>query len=193
MRYLLGLLLLSTAGCGLLKDRTGEFVTEAVVDHIADEIDQRLERRGLSIAQIESVVDINDDGKVDMAEVKEAARLAAGEVALSQTQQWEQSSRTRWAEATQNLVTRDEQEGVKGDVKDFWLWLKATIGMLVATVGSYLTKQVFSAKSDGRRDAEIAKAHARQDMMERLLGRDLNNDGRIGSNGGPVLPPAAEV
>lgn len=197
MRYLLPLYLLACllTGCESLKERTGEFVTEAVADHIADKVDARLEQRGLSIAQLKDVVDVNGDGKVDMTEVRETARLAAGQIAMAQTQEWQRSSQERWQEATQNLVTRDEQTGVKGDVQDFWMWLKATIGLLVTTIGGYLTKQVFSAKSDGKRDASIAKAEARMDALERLTGRDLNHDGQIGSNGAAVTggPPHPEV
>jgi DNA-binding transcriptional MerR regulator len=193
MKHVLLLLPLFLAGCGLFKERTGEYVTEAVVDHIAEKVDQRLERRGLSINQIRDTIDINNDGSVDMDEVKETAKLAARELALAKTAEWEQSQREQWNTATKNLVTRDEQAGIKGDIQDFWLWLKATFGLSIMTILGYLTKQVFSAKSDGRRDAEIAKANARTDALERLLGRDLNQDGRIGSNGDPVPDPATEV
>lgn len=186
MRNLAFLLLLASTltGCETLQKRTGEFVSEAVVDHIAEKVDQRLGQRGLSLAEIKSAVDTNEDGSVSLGELKETASIAAREVATSTVTGWEAQKRAEWNQATKNLVTRDEQDGIKGDVRDFWLWLKATIGALIATVLSYLTKQVFSAKSDGRRDAEIAKAHARTDMLEKLLNRDLNQDGTIG--GTPV-------
>lgn len=190
MRYVLPFALIITlSGCGAFKEKTGEFVTEAVVSHIAEEVDRRLDRRGLSIAQIRSITDLNGNGAVTLSEVRETARLAAGEIAVAQTSAWERRQREEWETATQNLVTRDEQAGIKGDVKDFWLWLKATIGMLIATIGSYLTKQVFSAKSDGKRDAEIAAAKARMDALERLTGRDLDQDGQIGGNGACPIPP----
>lgn len=184
-------MLLSVSGCSALKERTGEYVSEAVVDHIAEKIDQRLERRGLSIAEIRSVTDINNDGTVDMNEIKETARLAAGELVTAHTDQWARRQQEELREATRKFVTFDEQTTVKSKLQDFWNWLLATIAGLVATVVGYLTKQVFSAKSDGRRDAEIAKAHARTDALERLLGRDLNNDGRIG--GEPITASASEI
>jgi hypothetical protein len=184
MKYLLIVLTIITAtSCSALKERTGQFVSESVVTHIADTIDDRLERRGLSLGKIKQIADLNNDGKVDLEEVKRTAKLAAGEALLAKTDSIEKRQREKWKEATKNLVTRDEQLGIKGDVNDFWMWLKATIGMLVAAVCSYLTKQVFSAKRDGRRDTEIAKGHARMDALERLLGKDLNQDGQIGTNG----------
>jgi hypothetical protein len=187
LRIALILMLLCTTGCSLFKEQTGEFVTEAVVDHIAEKVDQRLERRGLSITQIKNVTDLNDDGKVDLDEIKTTAKLAAVElVEAKAAQQYE-----KWEKATKQFVTIDSQTTVKSKVEDFWMWLKATMGALVMAVITYLTKQVFSAKSDGRRDTQIAKTNARQDMMERLLGKDLNQDGQIGTNGDPV--PEAEL
>jgi hypothetical protein len=194
VRYLLlAILLLSLSGCGLFKEQTGAFVSEAVADHIAEKVDARLDRRGLSIDKIKNVTDLNNDGKVDLAEVARTAKLAAGELLIAQTSTWEREQQEKWRRATENLVTRDEEAGLKGDVQDFWLWLKATIGLLVTTIGGYLTKQVFSAKSDGRRDAEIAKGHARMDALERLTGRDLDHDGMIGANGTPVATPEVEA
>ena len=65
-------------------------------------------------------------------------------------------------------------------------WIAATFGLLITTIITYLTKQVFSAKTDGKRDTEIAKGAARMDALERLLGKDLDHDGMIGRNGDPV-------
>jgi hypothetical protein len=176
MRHILLTIVLLTTGCGAFKESTGEFVTEAVVDHIAEAVDLKLERRGLSREKLVKVADLNNDGKVDMAEVRETAKLAAGDLANA----WAEKQRKEWEKATEDLVTRDEEAGLKGDVQDFWTWLKATIGLLITTIGGYLTKQVFSAKSDGKRDTEIAKGAARLDMMEKLLGKDLDGDGDIG-------------
>lgn len=178
------MLLASTlSGCALFKDKTGEFVSEAVVDHIAEKIDQRLDRRGLSISQIKSITDLNDDGKVDMDELRTTARAAGREVALAESERWRRESREEWDQATKKFITIDENTTVKGKIQEFWQWLIATFGLLVSTIVGYLTKQVFSAKSDGKRDAAIAKQEARTDALERLLGRDLDNDGLIGSNG----------
>lgn len=192
--YLTILFLPLMSGCSALKARTGEYVTEATVDHIAEKIDQRLERRGLSIAQIRSITDLDGDGSTSMAEVRETARLAAGEVAVARVNAWEQSQRAEWETAQKKFVTFDDQTTVKSKLQDFWNYLLATIGALVAAIGSYLTKQVFSAKSDGKRDADIAAGKARMDALERLTGRDLDNDGQIGANGsaaaGHPLPEA---
>lgn len=190
MRHLLPALLVASTltGCSAFKERAGEFVTEAVVDHIAEKVDQRLERRGLSIAQIHSITDLNNDGKLDMSEVRETARAAGREVALAESERWQRESRTEWDEATKRFVTIDENTSVKSKIQDFWNWLLATLGLLVSTIVGYLTKQVFSAKSDGKRDAAIAEQKARTDALERLLGRDLDNDGQIGTNGAPATP-----
>lgn len=182
-RVFLVLMLLSTAGCSALKEKTGEYVTEAVVDHIAEKVDQRLERRGLSIEKLRDVADLNNDGKVDMNEVRETARLAARDVAVAKVEGWSAQQRREWEEAQKKFVTFDDQTTVKSKLQDFWNYLLATIGAFVAAVISYLTKQVFSAKSDGKRDAAIAEQKARTDALERLLGKDLDNDGLIGHNG----------
>lgn len=176
-------MLLSTAGCAGLKRGTGEYVTEAVVDHIAEKVDQRLERRGLSLAEIKNITDLNGDGSVDSDEIRETARAAGREVLLAETERWKRESKEEWVAAQKKFVTFDDQTTVSSKLKDFWNYLIATICGLVMTVLSYLTKQVFSAKSDGKRDAEIAKQIARTDALERLLGRDLDNDGLIGANG----------
>ena len=81
MRYLLLILILVVGpGCAHLKDKTGAFISEAVVDHIAEKIDLKLERRGLSLSAIKNITDLNNDGKVDLNEIKETARLAVGEL-----------------------------------------------------------------------------------------------------------------
>lgn len=189
MRHLcLAFILLTASGCSALKERTGEYVSEAVVDHIAEKVDQRLERRGLSISQIRSITDLNNDGSVDMSEVRETARLAAGEVATSHTDDWARRQRDEWNAASKNFITIDENTTVKGKIAEFWTWLGATIAALISTIIAYLTKQILSAKSDGRRDADIARQTARTDALERLLGKDLDNDGMIGHNRTPVNP-----
>lgn len=184
MKRMMVLVLALLSGCSAFKDQTGEYVTEAVVDHIAEEIDQRLDRRGLSLEQLRTVADLDDDGSVDMAEVHETARAAATDLVTAYAAKMELEQRTEWEEASKNLVTRDEAAGLKGDLHDFWNWLQASFGLLVTTVISYLIKQVFSAKADGRRDTDIAKSQARMDALEKLLHRDLNNDGVIGGAGG---------
>jgi hypothetical protein len=182
-RLVLLLMLLPFTGCSALKERTGEYVTEAVVDHIAEKVDQRLERRGLSLDKLRDAADINNDGQVDMSEIRETAKLAAREAALAHVEKWEADSRREWDDATKKFVTVDENSSVKTKIQDFWNWLIATFGLLVSTIIGYLTKQVFSAKSDGKRDAALAKHDARMDALERLLGRDLDHDGQIGHNG----------
>jgi len=166
-----------------------------VVEHIVAGVDSKLESRGLSVSQIKSITDLNGDGKVDMAEVRETAKAAGRELALAETERWKRESQENWQKAKKDFVTIDENTTVKGKLQDFWNWLLATVGALVMTVVSYLTKQVFSAKSDGRRDATIAKSEARMDALERLTGRDLNNDGQIGTNGADATggPPPPEV
>jgi hypothetical protein len=168
------------SGCSAFKDQTGEYVTEAVVDHIAEEIDERLDRRGLSLEQLREVADDDGDGSVSMAEVHETAKAAATDLFTAYVAKMELEQRTEWDAATKNLVTRDEQAGLKGDVHDFWNWLKASFGLMVTTIVSYLVKQVFSAKADSKRDVDIAKNKARMDALEKLLHRNLNNDGMIG-------------
>ncbi|MGD9729202.1 MAG: hypothetical protein AB7L09_03295 [Nitrospira sp.] len=186
-RYLHILLLVtSLSGCAALKERTGEYVTDAVVNHIAEKVDQKLANRGLSLDEIKHITDLNGDGHVDMSEVRETARLASREVIVAETERWQRESKTEWDAATKKFVTIDETSSVKTKLQDFWNWLIATFGLLISTIVGYLTKQVFSAKSDGKRDAAIAKHDARMDALERLLGRDLNNDGLIGQNSVPV-------
>lgn len=179
----LSLIILLT-GCSAFKEHTGEYVTEAVVDHIAEAVDQRLDRRGLSLNELRSIADADNDGRVSMTEVQATAKGAAQDLLTTYTAKLELEQRTAWDEATKNLVTRDEQTGIKGDLHDFWKWLQASFGLLFTTIAGYLVKQVFSAKADGRRDTDIAKSQARMDALEKLLQRDLNNDGLIGGAGG---------
>lgn len=182
---LLSLMLLT--GCSALKEQTGEYVTEAVVDHIAEAIDERLDRRGLSINELRTIADADNDGSVSMTEVQDTAKAAAQDLLTAYSARQELEQKTAWDEATKNLVTRDEQAGIKGDLHDFWKWLQASFGLLFTTIMSYLVKQVFSAKADGKRDADIAKSQARMDALEKLLHRDLNNDGMIGGAGGEAV------
>jgi DNA-binding transcriptional MerR regulator len=176
------LVLVLLSGCGFLKEQTGTYVTEAVVDKIAKEVDAKLEERGLSRAEIKEVLDLNDDGELDKDEVIESAKAGVIDIVELKLDQGMIKYKERLREQGKKFVTRDESE-------DFWTWLKGTVMALVGLVVTYLGKQVWSAKRDSRRDVDIAKGHARIEVMEKVFGRDLNADGLVGGAPAPA-PPA---
>jgi hypothetical protein len=75
--------------------------------------------------------------------------------------------------------------------KDSWDYFKALFGAIIA----YLLKQVWGAKKHGATQASLAEMkkeqeaqRERQDFLERLTQRDLNQNGHIGT---PPVPPEA--
>lgn len=164
MNRLLIVLLLTCSGCSALKAKTGEYVTQAVIENIVSRVDKKLEERGLSRAEIKKVVDLNKDGKIDKAEIIAGAKGAAKELIALKIQAAYAKQKERMREQAKTFVTRGENQSV-------WDWIKGTIGgtllMFVLGLASYLVRHW----NHGQHSA----------VLEKLLQRDLDGDGTIGA------------
>lgn len=159
-------------GCGALKEQTGEFVTGAVVDHITQKVDDLLEKRGLSVSELRDALDDNGDQTIDRTEILDSAKETAKDVALAEAQRLVAQ---QIEDNTKNMVNATDLEKQKYEL---WNWI-------LGLVAAYLGKQIYSAKQDGKRDQKIA-------VVEKLLNRDIDGDGKIGNgngNGNGSHPP----
>lgn len=157
----MSILVLTSSGCGTLKQATGEYVTEAVRDKIVADVDELLEKRGLSVKEIKEVTDQNGDGKVDRKEILDTVKGATRDYVLLEARNYVEE---KMEQNRQNAVSKGELAGTASSI---WNWL---LGLIAA----YLTKQIYSAKRDGKRDERIA-------LLEKTLGKDLDGDGVIGA------------
>lgn len=180
MRKLLAVLCLSIGlltGCSSLKEKTGEYVVEAVTEKVTNNIDQLLDKRGLSLSQISNATDQNSDGQLDRTEVVNSVKETTRDYVLLETKKFLEET---IAENQKAAITKTDLEATK---LNFINWL---LGLIVA----YLGKQIVSAKRDGKRDERIA-------VLEKLLNRDIDGDGTIGAvtalakNDSPSQSPAA--
>lgn len=169
-KYVFSICLLSLVGCSSLKESAGEYVTEAIVQNIESRVDNLLEKRGLSVAELRDVLDDNGDQNIDRGEVIDSAKEAAKDVALLEAQRLVQE---QIEENSKKMVNATDLEKQKYEL---WNWI-------LGLVGAYLAKQVWSAKQDGKRDQKIA-------VIEKLLNKDIDGDGRIGG-GGENNPPVS--
>lgn len=177
IRQTLFALTILMTGCASLKDKTGEFVTEAVQDRIISKVDELLARRNLTLTEIQQILDQDGSNEIDSAEVLTFVKDLSKDYMLLEGKELVDR---KLAELQNNLVSQDE---LRTKSSEFWNWLMSAVGILVS---SYLGKQIVSARSDGKRDARIA-------LIEKILQKDLNGDGTIGaiavSNGDGVNPP----
>ena len=161
MRNILLLLIFIFSGCSALKEKTGEYVTEAVVEKITADIDKLLEKRGLSVKEIKNVVDLNSDRAVSKEEVFATVKELARDYAIIEAKNVIDE---KIAENNKNFTSQGE---LKSKLSEFWNWI---LGLLSA----YLGKQILSAKNDGKRDQRLA-------LLEKTFNRDFDGDGSIGS------------
>ena len=157
---LLNLIVLTSSGCGSLKQATGEYVTDAVRQKIVADVDGLLEKRGLSVTEIKNVTDENNDGRINQAEILSTVKGATRDYVLLEARNWVES---KMAENQTNAASKGD---LQNTAANFWNWI---LGLIAA----YLTKQIYSAKKDGKRDERIA-------VLEKLSGKDLDGDGHIG-------------
>lgn len=177
------LLLTFLPGCSALKEKTGEFVTEAVVQKITNDVEEVLDRRGLSIDEIQAVADLNDDGETTTSEMFDTVKESAKDFALLETRNFVERKFEEWQAGlvtqeqleselgnelvAKGIVTKEELETNKSQI---WLYIVGAFGSLIST---YLGKQVWSAKQDGKRDQRIA-------ALEKAMQKDIDGDGKIG-------------
>ena len=154
-----------SSGCTSLKESTGKYISEAVSDKVRSDLDDVLQRRGLSLVEISKVADLNGDSNLDSKEIFDTVKgLTKDYLALEAREMLD----TKLAAIK---TTRENLDGsISSKIQNLWLWLIGAVGSLVST---YLGKQVYSAKKDGKRDQRIA-------LMEKMLQKDLDNDGLIG-------------
>lgn len=170
---LLALLILPFTGCSSLKDATGDYIIEAVTGNVTAAVDAKLNERGLSLDEIKKVADLDGSGAVSQEELLKSTRLAVEDMVIAKMGPLGAGLRDEIKAATEDMVTADSM----GDLKEKG---QTNLWALVLAVIGYLTKQVFSAKSDGKRDKEIAESKTRLAMMEKLLQKDIDGDGTIG-------------
>jgi nucleoside diphosphate kinase len=178
--------LISIVGCASMKEATGQYVADAVTQKVVGDVEDLLEKRGLSISEIKSVTDINDDGKVDRQEVLESTKAATRDFVLLEARSYVegkiQAAEERIRENQENN-TSSRLGQVKGQIEnkanELWKWI---LGLIAA----YLSKQIYSAKQDGKRDARI-------DVLEKMTGRDIDGDGKIGGVPVPSDQNKAEI
>ena len=167
-RILLSLtLVFCFSGCSALKESTGEYITEAIRDKIVSDVDGILEKRGLSLAEFKNLADENGDSTLNPQEVVSTVKSLAKDYFTLEARNVIDS---KLAEYQKKMITSGDLDSRANET---WLWLIGAIGTMVS---GYLTKQVFSAKKDGKRDERIA-------VLEKMLNKDLDGDGLIGSNG----------
>lgn len=161
--------LFSLVGCSSFKESVGEYVTEAVHQKIMVDVDALLEKRGLSRQEFKDVLDKNNDGKIDRAEILASTKAATRDAVLLEAKKMVDQ---HIADNRTNFVNTGD---VKSMLNELWLWI-------LGLISAYLGKQVYSAKQDGKRDQRLA-------LLENLLQRDIDGDGNIGS----VSPPPANL
>jgi len=59
-----------------------------------------------------------------------------------------------------------DKGALSSQMNQIWIWI-------LGLISTYLGKQIYSAKKDGKRDQRIA-------LLEKLLQRDIDGDGIIG-------------
>lgn len=159
MKYLLPLILaiIISSGCGSIKEATGDYVTEAVKEKIEKDVDAALAKRNLSVKEITHSADTNNDGRVTKEEALAAAKDMLKDSILLEANKYVEK---KLAESTASKGDLDSK------ANQFWV-------MILGLISAYLTKQIYSAKQDGKRNERLA-------VVEKILG----------FNGGPdPLPP----
>lgn len=161
------------AGCSSVKEATGDYVVEAVSEKVTADVNKILDQRGLSLSQITSATDQNNDGKLDRTEIIESVKETTRDYVLLEAKNYIENT---IEENKREAATKTDIEATKTHILNWILGL----------IAAYLGKQIVSAKRDGKRDERIA-------ILEKLLNKDIDGDGSIGavntsdSNGGNPL------
>jgi len=174
---LISFTLVFASGCAALKEKTGEYVADALRDKIVSDVDDLLEKRGLSRDELKKIADENNDGSLSQKEVIDTAKNMAKDYALLESKNYieekikEANSRIKTAEERNSSTLKDRIE-VKAN---------GVLVYLLGLIAAYLGKQVWSAKKDGHRDNRIS-------ALEKMTNKDLDGDGVIGSVGANQIP-----
>lgn len=168
LALLLSISLLS--GCSALKEATGDYVSEAVKQTIEKEVENKLKERSLTKEEIVNLIDTNADGKITTAETLNTVKEVAKDYASIEGQKIIDEKIKLLSTTLASKTDLDQSS------KDNLISLLVAAGTLLS---GYLTKQVVSAKNDGKRDARIS-------VLEKVLQKDLDGDGTIGDVAKPT-------
>jgi len=167
---LLTIVISSLSGCAALKEETGEFVTEAVREKIVKDVDGLLEKRGLTVKEIQHAISTNPDGSITKNDTISTVKEVTKDYVLLEAKNYlEQKMKENEAKIQEHTASKNDLESKS---REFWQ-------LILGLVAAYLTKQIFSAKSDGKRDERLA-------VLEKLLNQDIDGDGTIGTITDPV-------
>lgn len=170
--YLAGVCML-TVGCSALKDSAVDYIKQEAIDQISESVDKRLEQRGLSLAQLKDLADEDKSGSVNTSEILSTVKETAKDFIALQIEKKSEEARTQLEDKFHAVASARDFDELKKVAQDQDLFGKSTLAALITAIIGYVTKQVFSAKADGKRDARLA-------VLEQLVQRDLDGDGVIG-------------
>jgi DNA-binding transcriptional MerR regulator len=178
MRHALLAALIASTGCAALRDRAVDYAQEVAVAQVELAIDRQLDKRGLSLAQLKQLADADQNGTLSAGEAARFAKDGLRDFVDLKVQLEADKASASLDEKLKALAGAKDLDELRAAAKEQDLFGKGTAGALMALLASYLMKQVFSAKSDGKRDARL-------EVLEKVTGQDLNRDGSVGA------PPAA--
>lgn len=185
MRHLILLLVTATAGCQAVKDKATDYLSEVAVDQITRAVDKKLEDRGLSVAQLKTLADSDKDGGVTPSEVTALVKSTALDLVELKATQISDQSKADLEQRIKALAQVKDVEELRAAADTH---LKGGALSVFGLVVAALVNRIFSANKHAKTKEELAVAraetNARLTAFEKLIGRDLNNDGVIGDGNG---------
>jgi len=153
---------LSTMGCATTKEAVGEYVVQAVQENLHTRLDAELASRHLTIAEITAAIPHDQTGKVDTAAIAQTTKDAL----LLEAQKYVETKIAANDQAITQLASQG-QSTTKLEI----------INYLLGLVAAYLIKWSIFRTKDGK---ENAARDARLQIVEKLLNRDIDGDGKVG-------------
>lgn len=185
MNRLLLLVILAATGCQAVKDRATDYLSEVAVEQITRAVDKKLEDRGLSVAQLKTLTDSDKDGVVTPSEVTTLVKSTALDLVELKAIQISDQAKADLEARIKSLAQAKDVEELRSTADT---QLKGGAISLFSLVVAALVNRIFSANKHAKTREELAVAKAEQNarisMLEKALGRDLNNDGVIGDGNG---------
>ncbi len=154
--------LLSLTACQTTKEAVGNYVVEATTQELLNRLDRTLHNHNTSLAQITSILDTNYDGQTSKEEVIAEVRETTKDALLLEANKYIQNT-IEANDARILELTAKNQSATKYEI----------INYILGLVAAYLSKQIYSARQNAKRDSKLA-------VLEQLLNRDIDGDGTIG-------------
>lgn len=155
--------LISLSGCSAIKQSIVNSIKEGVTNEVVSQVDKKLSERGLSIQEIKTVADADDNGEVTRAEVFQTVRDLA----------------TDYVE----IKLQDAQEEVESTKTGLW----GTLASIILMVLTYVVRELRTSKTHGNYEARL---NMLEKMLNRDLDGDGDiGDQPIKPNPEPVTPP----